>query len=779
MQSKIFTIASLLCLAMSPVAVGGPSCGVGFLAGPTTAVVDATVDAEWTGAGVSVIASNGVDVSPCAQPLPDLNSPTGHIRVYSKRYTRGGAQYLGMLFDVDDASPCSSAACLGDRIAILIDPNRSGGSSLEDTAGTSPAAHLATDYKFVLSNYWDFAGTTRPATFEVFKRASAAGSCGAVPWSSTAYTLNPATDGVMSFKVVNRGSGTPGYRAEVEIPLLLLGSPAGDFGISFAIINDTGAICATCFDRYSTFPGGLTLNDGDNPIDVCGQSWTVPGNWDTGYVSAPPPADVTLSHLPDFYFSVDVEAVTCAGVPNNTYYAAGPCRMAIAARPRNGGTAAQSRNILFLWGEPGMGQTVWKAIDLQSVSVPPFASAVWFTSPNVTAADLATVMGHPCVRVYILPGTLLASFPASQIRAITTDLELDAMVAAYGLGGQHVAQQNINAVASQSCPDAMCLAANRSPVLPRGVLSFAQPADRRPTRPRPPANLDAPRVTKIGEDPILRDAVFDRLAKHVIVKLTALGSPQTPTQSPSGYHFAENIGELIEAFPLASLTPGAALPIAFVLGNPTKLPLEIYLQVDMYVPPGASRPEIRLNTGPIRLRPSESTTQTGAAVVPGGPGIPASGLSPFSFGALFGGNFPSGGLDDIAATGPSFAWDLEYRIKGPLAVQLLAGQDLMCRKSPPAPADAGYLVVTHVSALLRLYIPVGTSPFKPFVSGGGGYYGYHPGPAHGGVQAGGGFLIELNPRVGFETAIRFHSTGGFSPSRGNFTTVQGGLRFRF
>jgi opacity protein-like surface antigen len=72
-----------------------------------------------------------------------------------------------------------------------------------------------------------------------------------------------------------------------------------------------------------------------------------------------------------------------------------------------------------------------------------------------------------------------------------------------------------------------------------------------------------------------------------------------------------------------------------------------------------------------------------------------------------------------------------------------------------------------------------SSPVRPFFNFGGGAYNFGSGAAtHGGLNAGGGVQYDVTPTFAVEGAYNFHNvfTSGSST---RFSTLQGGVRFRF
>lgn len=158
----------------------------------------------------------------------------------------------------------------------------------------------------------------------------------------------------------------------------------------------------------------------------------------------------------------------------------------------------------------------------------------------------------------------------------------------------------------------------------------------------------------------------------------------------------------------------------------------------------------------------------GGTTVP--PGFKRWGLSLHS-----GISFPHGDFNSAFNPGPNFGVDLEYRIKPQFSVEGIYtfhrfnGQNFGIFTVPD-------VNLHQLSANGKIY--GSTSPARPFFNFGGGLYKFDPGSTNGGINLGGGVQFDVTPNFAIDTMYNFHNvfTGGGGT---RFSTVQGGVRFRF
>lgn len=125
--------------------------------------------------------------------------------------------------------------------------------------------------------------------------------------------------------------------------------------------------------------------------------------------------------------------------------------------------------------------------------------------------------------------------------------------------------------------------------------------------------------------------------------------------------------------------------------------------------------------------------------------------------------------------GPSFAVDLEYRLNRFFSLEGIYGFHRFSG-SRFGLVSVGDLNLHQFSFNGKVYGR--TSPVRPFFNFGGGAYKFDPGDTRGGVNAGGGVQFDVSPNFMLEGLYNFHNvfTRG---SNTQFSTVQGGVRFRF
>jgi hypothetical protein len=140
-----------------------------------------------------------------------------------------------------------------------------------------------------------------------------------------------------------------------------------------------------------------------------------------------------------------------------------------------------------------------------------------------------------------------------------------------------------------------------------------------------------------------------------------------------------------------------------------------------------------------------------------------------------GANFPHSDFGNFFKTGFSFNADLEYRVSNRVSLEALYGYHRF-----RFVFFSGHLNLHLLSGNVKFY--GGGTTVKPFINGGGGLYhfdgGGGGGDTRGGANIGGGLQFNLTPTFALEGAYNFHSV--FTPgSNVNFSTLQGGVRFRF
>ena len=137
-----------------------------------------------------------------------------------------------------------------------------------------------------------------------------------------------------------------------------------------------------------------------------------------------------------------------------------------------------------------------------------------------------------------------------------------------------------------------------------------------------------------------------------------------------------------------------------------------------------------------------------------------------------GGSFPHGNFGNLFDPGFNFGLDLEYRVNDNFSVEGIYtfhrfNSDLLLLDD---------LNLHQFSLNGKAY--ASTAPVKPFFNFGAGAYKFDPGNTRGGVNVGGGLQFNLTPTFAVEGAYNFHNVFT-SGSHTRFSTVQGGVRFRF
>ncbi|HYN40122.1 MAG TPA: hypothetical protein VES39_12810, partial [Rhodospirillales bacterium] len=472
----------------------------------------------------------------------------------------------------------------------------------------------------------DDSGLVSDVQTRVLDGSGAPGLCRHPRWTD----VTGGVDAANRPQVAVRKDLQGGYKVELEVPLSLLGSPSSDVGVAFAVVNDF----ATCMmpgvcDGYGlSFPGGLPFTNLDNPVQGCGASWTRPDTWAVGYFDSPP-GDVYLSRSPLPWTSEDVDGLACGQV-DNTYYPAAPCRLAVRVNVRNSSAAAQVRNLLYMRGDHSTGPVDWRVVDLRTgVSVPPGSSGTVFDSAET--ANVAGLAGHPCVRVYVLPPAFRADFPETRIRAMTSETEMAAMAAAYGLQDLHWAQQNISvAAAGTTCPYAGCaISALDAPPAAQAARPDAAPeagsralSDMRPSivaaASAAPSALSKPGdrpeggmaiVEAPGSRVLLAPKDEKRLAAdHVLVSVTSFGYRDGGETATPRYNFIEVVGGIVQAVPTALLREAGTVAVNFNVGNPGDTARTLSFRTDVQAPAGFADARLAMSSflaAPQRFAPDE------------------------------------------------------------------------------------------------------------------------------------------------------------------------------
>ena len=183
-------------------------------------------------------------------------------------------------------------------------------------------------------------------------------------------------------------------------------------------------------------------------------------------------------------------------------------------------------------------------------------------------------------------------------------------------------------------------------------------------------------------------------------------------------------------------------------------------------------------------QPSATDEEATAATPPAPPAQPAGDeFKRWGLSLHAGVSIPHPDFSDLRRPGPNFGVDLEYRfnkyfsLEGVYTYHRFGGETF----GPFVPGGPTFeldpLNLHQLSVNGKIYA-AGTSPVRPFFNLGGGAYFFSPGSTtRGGVNVGGGLQFDVTETMAVEGAYNFHNVFGFSDVK--FSTVQGGVRFRF
>jgi len=142
----------------------------------------------------------------------------------------------------------------------------------------------------------------------------------------------------------------------------------------------------------------------------------------------------------------------------------------------------------------------------------------------------------------------------------------------------------------------------------------------------------------------------------------------------------------------------------------------------------------------------------------------------FSVGARAGVGIPHGDINNFFDPNIAATADLEYHATDQFSI---GGVFVYHRFSGPFSSAAN---IYRISANGKFY--PGTGPLRPFFNGGGGAYVFDSGTTKFGMHVGGGLQFRAWPKTWIEVEYNFHNVFT-SGSNVKFSTVQGGVRFRF
>jgi outer membrane protein with beta-barrel domain len=133
---------------------------------------------------------------------------------------------------------------------------------------------------------------------------------------------------------------------------------------------------------------------------------------------------------------------------------------------------------------------------------------------------------------------------------------------------------------------------------------------------------------------------------------------------------------------------------------------------------------------------------------------------------------PHGDLSTFLDPGFSVNTGLEYMITTQFSAEGIFGYHRFSNSF-----FSGHTNLYQLSGNGKFYFVDHSSKVRPFVNGGVGAYVTDSGTAHFGGNVGGGVLYEATPRFGLEGSYNFHAFSAGTALK--FSTVQGGVRFRF
>ena len=760
--------------------------------------------------------------------------PAVDIQVETWREISGNNTNLKMHFSIPDvtrnqpAGAPSSTLNKGDRLIIELDPNNSGRGSGDTDLDVGSAGSNTSDYRFeivIKDNLIDasLTGCKRPIS--------------AAPnnWD-TVFDSSPLAPTAIQLVTLNSVSGGR-YDLTVTIPGSYVGlnnSATGPVGMSYVYLNDIGhshpaPMGGTVWEMIGTqFPSSMGLSlITDNPgvsdlglvtssLPASG-SWLNPSQWASGYFDSAAASvgnNINFSASPDWVFSEDLRIRVCtttdfglasegvAGwstdqvtLPKWYQYFPGstaadkPCKARVWFRPRrtNPSAVAVRKRFLIVWGRPFIGGTQdWFVASLTPTIAITAAVDTFNFEWNVPKNNFTN---HPCLRIYALPETLNGAAgdgtPVNEafIMAISTAAHLDKLHEAYGVnpGTPLTAQMNFTALRTGNCPAGTCFVAalpgrDRKVIDDSGVRIVTagfQPSSDADNSLASTSVQDRP-----GEEP--RDNI------RVFVEGFGIESPP----STANYAFLKTlggVGTMVSNKDLAEMKDG--MTIQLDVGNPRFERVDIrpqasvgilspqrtiFLNVIVRTPAGVERPTFTVNIDKTSLGPGETTKGTVVVVPPTdvntSPNFKRWGLS------LHGGvSIPHGNLNSVFNPGPNVGVDLEYRfnsmfsLEGIYTFHRFNGETFGAFTIPD-------LNVHQVSVNGKVY--GSSAPWRPFFNFGGGVYNFNTATTRGGVNVGGGLQFDVTPNVAVDAMYNFHNVFT-SGANTRFSTVQGGVRFRF
>jgi len=150
--------------------------------------------------------------------------------------------------------------------------------------------------------------------------------------------------------------------------------------------------------------------------------------------------------------------------------------------------------------------------------------------------------------------------------------------------------------------------------------------------------------------------------------------------------------------------------------------------------------------------------------------------------SLHGGmSIPHGDLNNLHNPGPNVGVDLEYRFNHRFSLEAIYTYNRFLGETLTTSFGTFTVDALNLHVLsLNGKVYGTTSPVRPFFNFGGGVYTFTPGATvRGGINVGGGLQFDVTPTVAIDSMYNFHNVFGSGGSNLNYSTVQGGVRWRF
>jgi len=138
-------------------------------------------------------------------------------------------------------------------------------------------------------------------------------------------------------------------------------------------------------------------------------------------------------------------------------------------------------------------------------------------------------------------------------------------------------------------------------------------------------------------------------------------------------------------------------------------------------------------------------------------------------------SIPHGNFDTFFNPGPNFGVDLEYRVNTTFSLESIYTFHHF-NGATIGNVKVGNVNVHQFSFNGKVY--GSSSPVRPFLNFGGGAYRFAPGSTHAGLNVGAGVQFDVTPTFAVDAMYNFHNVFT-SGSNTRFSTLQGGIRFRF